>query len=196
MVNKLPDIYECPVDVWLLRFIDTHLAWYYHEGFTPNTVTTVSILVGMLSAFVIYHQQFALGAVLFILAYYLDCVDGKLARKYNMVTAFGDFYDHFGDVLKFILVSYALYHNNNKKMSPSQHTFKTIIIGLTCFLFLQIGYQETLYAAGDSSTLCMFKTLVSVDSRPERSIQLTKYLGQGTFVVLFSAIIFLWDKYK
>jgi len=196
MVNKLPDVYECPVDVWLLKFIDTHLAWYYVNGFTPNLVTTISILIGMLSALAVYYQQFAVGAALFIIAYYLDCVDGKLARKYNMVTAFGDFYDHFGDVLKFALVAYALYHNNNKKLSVSQHTYKTIVTVLTCFLFLQIGYQETLYNQSDSTTLSLFRSLVSIDSQPERSIQLTKYLGQGTFVVLFSAIIILWDKYK
>lgn len=196
MVNKLPDLYECPVDVWLLQFIDTHLAWYYHNGFTPNVVTTISILIGMLSAAAVYHQQFAVGAALFVIAYYLDCVDGKLARKYNLVTAFGDYYDHFGDVFKFALVAYALYHTTNKKLSPSQHTYKTIVVILSCFLFLQIGYQETLYSQSDSNTLSLFRTLVSTDSFPERSIQITKYLGQGTFVVLFSAIIILWDKYK
>jgi phosphatidylglycerophosphate synthase len=196
MVNKLPDLYECPIDVWLLRFIDTHLTWYYQNGFTPNLVTTISILIGMLSAGAVYYQHFAVGAVLFIVAYYLDCVDGKLARKYHLVTAFGDFYDHFGDVFKFALVAYALYHNNNKKITPSQHLYKTIITVLTCFLFLQIGYQETLYSQQDSSTLAMFRSLVSLDSQPARSIQLTKYLGQGTFVLIFSAIIILWGKYK
>ena len=31
MVNKIDDKYECPFDIYLLKFIDTHLDMYYKE---------------------------------------------------------------------------------------------------------------------------------------------------------------------
>ena len=193
MVNKLPDQYECPLDIWLLRFIDTHLAWYYHHGFTPNIVTTISIILGVLSAGAIYYQHNALGAGLFLLAYYLDCVDGKLARQYQMVTPFGDLYDHFGDVVKFVLVVAALYHNNNRKLSALQEHYKTVIKMMTLFLFVQIGYQETIHNKNDSTSLALFRRCVSFDTQPERTIQYTRYLGNGTFILLFCSILLFWN---
>ena len=33
--------------------------------------------------------------------YFFDCMDGHFARKYNMVTEFGDMYDYITDLSKF-----------------------------------------------------------------------------------------------
>ena len=41
-----------------------------------------------------------------MLGYYFDCIDGPMARKYNMVTVFGDYYDHGTDIICFTLVNY------------------------------------------------------------------------------------------
>ena len=51
MVNKIADHYECPIDKHLLKFIDMHLDLYYKLGFTPNMVTTLSIIVGLLTGY-------------------------------------------------------------------------------------------------------------------------------------------------
>jgi len=40
MVNKIPNKYECPPDICLLKFINTHLDIYYNLGFTTNMITT------------------------------------------------------------------------------------------------------------------------------------------------------------
>ena len=34
MVNKIPNKYECPLDIYLLRFIDTHLDAYKKLNFS------------------------------------------------------------------------------------------------------------------------------------------------------------------
>ena len=54
MANKLPSNYECPFDVWLLQIIIPQLKYYYSAGLTPNNVTTMSIIFGVLSAYCIY----------------------------------------------------------------------------------------------------------------------------------------------
>ncbi len=188
MVNKIDSIYECPFDVFLLNFIDLHLDFYYKTGFTPNIITTIGIIFGMLSMYSIFKYKFILGALFLLIAYYFDCVDGKLARKYNMQTTFGDYYDHFGDVFKIIIILYALYKINSLK-------FKRIIpilIFLFIFMMLHLGLQETIYDSNESPTLNIFKYICCGINNPKSTIQYTKYGGCGTFILILFILIITW----
>lgn len=192
MVNKLPSKYECPLDVWLLAFIDTHLNTYHKLHFTPNMITTISIVCGMASAYMVVLQQFPLAAFLFGLAYYFDCVDGKLARKFNQITVFGDYYDHFGDIFKFILLLYVLYVSN-------PHLF-TNVIGWILLLYagmmLHLGCQEKIYEkkqTGQSPFFKIFKSLIPKHIDPRKCIQYTRYIGCGTFYFILCFILFFWE---
>lgn len=109
MVNKIDSIYECPCDIYLLKFIDTHLQYYKIIGFTPNMITSISIIFGLLSMYNIFNSNYKLAAFLLFTSYYFDYVDGKLARKYNMQTTWGDYYDHFGDIFTPLLLLFMLY---------------------------------------------------------------------------------------
>ena len=72
---------------------------------TPNMVTTYSIVCRVAAIwFLIQYQNYLLYALLWMVGYYLDCVDGHLARTYDMVTPWGAAYDNFSDVLLHILL--------------------------------------------------------------------------------------------
>lgn len=195
MVNKLPYDYECPIDVLLLKFIDTHLDVYYNLGFTPNMITTLSILLGILAAYMIKQGNFNSAALLVIISYYFDCVDGKLARKHNMVTVFGDYYDHFGDMFKFIVILYALF-NCQVDITYHHFNFIGILIGISIILCIHLGYQERIYNNNntDSQFLFLLKLFTIFDKNPEYTISYTKYFGCGTLIVSFILIIILWNK--
>ena len=51
MVNKIPSNFENPLDVLLLKFIDTHLDSYNTTiggiSITPNIITTISLILGI-----------------------------------------------------------------------------------------------------------------------------------------------------
>ncbi len=190
MVNKIPDTYECPFDKYLLKFIDTHLDIYYNIGFTPNMITTIGIFFGLLSMYNIFQSNFKLASLLLLIAYYFDCVDGKLARKYNLQTKFGDYYDHFGDVFKICVVLYALYKTNPIKFSNIQF----ILILLAVMMIIHLGYQETIYDKSESPTLNFSKQIANFDKNPHNTIQYTRYCGCGTFVLIMCIIIFFWNK--
>ena len=190
MVNKIPDTYECPFDKYLLRFIDTHLDVYYNIGFTPNMITTIGIFFGLLSMYNIFQANFRLASLLLLIAYYFDCVDGKLARKYNMQTKFGDYYDHFGDVFKICIILYALYKTNTTKFNDIQ----LILIILAIMMIIHLGYQETIYDKSESPTLNFSKQIIKFDDKPEKRIKYTRYCGCGTFILILCIIIFFWNK--
>lgn len=197
MVNKLPSEMECPADRLLLAFIDTHLTKYYEMGFTPNQITTLSLICGCLATYAIYRRHYEWGAVLYALAYYFDCVDGKLARQYGMVTLFGDYYDHFSDVFKLVIVLGALYHNRNLPISAIQDGFKTIVIFFTIMVGLHLGYQERVYAkTGETNTLDLLTYMTNHDSLPEETIHFTKYFGNGTFTLVVFLGIIMWRHFK
>jgi phosphatidylglycerophosphate synthase len=74
--------------------------WAARRGFTPNQVTTVSMLIGIAAA-----AAFALGtrggmvagAILLQLAFTADCVDGQLARYTHTFTKLGAWLDSVFD---------------------------------------------------------------------------------------------------
>ncbi|MBC8256891.1 MAG: CDP-alcohol phosphatidyltransferase family protein [Candidatus Marinimicrobia bacterium] len=67
---------------------------------TPNIVTIISFAMNMAANFQLLNDQLALAAILYFLAYVLDCADGQLARLRDVVSYFGRFFDPVLDGLK------------------------------------------------------------------------------------------------
>ena len=195
MVNKLSDEHECPLDIHMFKFIDTHLHVYHTLGLTPNMVTTLAFLFGLFAAYQIIQKNFVVAAMLWIFSYYFDCVDGKLARQYNMVTKFGDYYDHVCDILKYIAVCYALFRINRYTIRKHQWPF-IIIIGILTFLSgVHMGYQESVYnKKEESSVLNILQQLVAFDQHPHQTIQYTRHFGCGTWFFGVALLIIFWHK--
>jgi phosphatidylglycerophosphate synthase len=189
MVNKIPSDIDNPIDNIILKFIDTHLDMYYKYNFTPNMVTTLSLITGIITAFLITKNKFELAGLMYALSYYFDGVDGKLARKYNMVTIFGDYYDHFSDIFKNLLIFYVLYKNNSNKFK------KIIIIIIILFILasIHLGCQQALYPQDivESPTLDIFK---GPKEKCKTFINKTKIFGLGTFTLFILLIIIFWKK--
>jgi phosphatidylglycerophosphate synthase len=195
MVNKLEDQYDCPLDVGLYKIIETQLPAYKKLMFTPNILTTISILLGLLSAYEIFKGNFAAASVLWLVSYYFDCVDGKFARQYDMVTKFGDYYDHIGDALKYIVLIYALFFRIKKKLTNKQWMYIAIIMVLMLLSFIHLGYQEKFYDnKEESGYLNICKIFTKWDKNPKRTIKLTRHFGCGTFNLGIALVIFFWRK--
>ena len=193
MVNKLEEHSECPIDTYIFKFIDMHLHIFYTLGFTPNMVTTLSIVFGFLAAYQIMQNRLWLAAIFWLISYYLDCVDGKLARKYNMVSKFGDMYDHIGDLLKFIAVLVALFISNKERPKVKQWLYVTIILLLVLLQAIHLGHQESVYNKKDESPYLNTVRLLFVNEENAMvNIKYTRYFGCGTFFVCFAILILFW----
>lgn len=90
--------FESPPDVYLFHPLASQtLHLYKQAGLTPNNVTTLSLICSLLSVYYLYKRQYSTAAILYILNYYFDCVDGRLARRYNMKSDIGEAYDALSD---------------------------------------------------------------------------------------------------
>jgi len=193
MVNKLLEHHECPIDTFIFKIVDKHLDFFHNLGMTPNTLTTLSIVFGFIAAYQILRGKLWLAAIFWIISYYFDCADGKFARKYNMVSKFGDLYDHLGDLAKVIAVLLALFCTNKNGITVRQLFFISIIIILGFLQIIHMGYQETIYNKKDESPyLNIIRKLFINEEKAEKNICYTRHFGCGTWYVFFAILILFW----
>jgi phosphatidylglycerophosphate synthase len=188
-MRKLPHEYENPIDAILVHHIDSIQSYFFKLGFTPNMLTTISLICHLISMyfFVNNNKYYTFFSVLFYgLAYYFDCFDGHFARTYKMTTKFGDIYDHASDMFKGILFLLLIY-----KYFNSDFIFS--LLYNIIFLFfgaVQIGCQEiyhnnTVYTLEPLKYFCPCKYFkININD----CLKITRYGGMGTFQLL---IIFL-----
>jgi phosphatidylglycerophosphate synthase len=82
-----------------------------HTSITPNQISFVSFLIGLLSAAAFAqgdHPMLIAGALLYHVSFILDCIDGKIARLKGTGTAFGMWLDFSFDRYKFWICAAAL----------------------------------------------------------------------------------------
>jgi phosphatidylglycerophosphate synthase len=127
--------------------------------------------------------MYYIACIFWIIAYFLDCLDGYIARKYKETSKFGDYYDHNSVMIKFSVVLFTLFRINSVK-------FYRIIIVLGIFGFLMMshfGCQENQYSKNhknESESLSFTKLLCPTNiffKNNLSAIQFTKYFGCGTF---------------
>ena len=191
MVNKLPVDLESPIDIKIYEQIDHTLPTYNKMNFSPNTLTTISFLFGLSGVYAAYKDYFMTAGILFFIAYYYDCVDGKYARKYNQVTKFGDYYDHVADFTKFGLMFYVLYFKLQSKSVKTKTILISILVILLILAVLQFGCQEYLYGEGESPTLAWTKKFVK-KSKCNKQVSYTKYFSITTFAIYVCIVLFIW----
>lgn len=189
--KKLDDNIENPIDLILLN-ITTELNPYYKGlHFTPNILTTLSLIITLLGLYLHYKGYYVIGGILYFIGYYFDCADGNFARTYNMATKFGDYYDHITDLIKFSIFVYLIY---SYRLSRNTNIFIiTVISVLLCCSAIFYGCQDKIYSytnnnknnIGDS--LLFLKKLCYNDN----AIYYYKYGSTGT-LQLFCSILLMF----
>ena len=87
-----------PVDLLFFRPVGYRCALFFHKlGLLPNTITVVSILLGISSGFFLYFEDIwynIIGILLLFCTHLLDCTDGQLARMIGRYSRLGRILDH------------------------------------------------------------------------------------------------------
>ncbi len=89
------------VRTWYGRSLKPFLLLLASFGITPTMLTISSLLLILVSSFVLSQNHLIMGAIFLLLGGLLDGIDGELARVTNHATKFGAFLDslcdHSGD---------------------------------------------------------------------------------------------------
>ena len=184
-MRKITSDIENPIDDIIIYIADRSSEIYKNMGLTPNHITTISLICNILSAVLLYYDRKYMSALMFMIGYYFDCADGFYARKYDMVTTFGDYYDHINDQLKILIILYVMYIKSSCKF----FNILPIIMSLTLLSIIHLGCQEKVYGKEESPTLDGLKHLCSVRDNAIQSMKITKYFGTGTLMVCFAFLI-------
>jgi phosphatidylglycerophosphate synthase len=186
-MSKISYEFENPIDIVLSKIAHKIKPTFYSLNFNPNNITTISVIFGVCSIYSLYKDQYVLSAIMLLLSYFFDILDGIYARSYDMVTKFGDYYDHVSDLALYaILIPMIIYKCKNKmKLLP----FLIIFFISLYFSMLQLGCQEKIYNTDQSSTLVFLKKLCP--NPPEKTIKCSRFLGCGTTILLLMMLIII-----
>ena len=184
-MHKLDKQLDNPIDNMFRVMCEQTVHLFRYFMMTPNFITTLSLISGGLSAYMYSANKLVPAILLFVTAYYLDCMDGYYARKYDMCTVFGELYDHGSDILKHALLLYAMYKKSHKKF------FKVLplLLFFTLASFVHLGCQEKHYeqqanTSEDQQILISSTKMLCPD---HDYIKYTRFFGCGTLILVFVA---------
>ena len=185
-MSKLETRFNNPIDVVLEKLYSPAMPYLHKMSVTPNMLTTVSLVAGLYAAKLIWDGKHQQGAFMFLISYFFDCMDGHMARRYNMESHFGDWYDHITDVITLGLGLVALVKRN-------KYSKRTLVVLTLVFVFLLLntlkwfGCQEKVYDNEIGKSIAMFKKLCK---DPDAELISRKYLGTGTLMMFVFLIIY------
>lgn len=194
-MRKIPYIYDNPLDNLFYELSEITSPYAYSIAFTPNMITTLSNIACIITILLLLNANYYLAALFVLIAFYFDCMDGYMARKYKMYSRFGDYYDHISDVIKTISILMVLYYINSEKF----YKIIPILILLLIMLKFHMGCQELLSDnINVSDTLEVTKQFCPVKNSDDKNeikntISSTKFFGPGTFQIALALSIIYYD---
>lgn len=195
-MRKIPQRYENPFDNVFYSLAENACPFFKDLNFTPNMITTIGNVFGLYSIYSLYHKRYVLAGMMFVARYFFDCLDGLYARKYNMVTDFGDKYDHYSDITITLTLLATLYHVN-RKIFTTRVLLLFTFIAYTTLLF--IFYQEQYYnKSEEGGTLSGIKKIIpefliaKTKEEYETNMQYIRWGGCGTFLLVIVGFV-TWE---
>ena len=198
--RKVPSHFENPIDNLILESAFILNPHFKNMNMTPNCLTFISGVFGILSTLCIVNSNYLLASAFYLLSYIFDCYDGNFARTYDQVTEFGDWFDHVKDNLVVISMLVAVYFKTDL---PSNLKFYSLII-VVIFIFLMnihMGCQEHHYHNCHSEVneiINKSKTLHMLTNKlkgvcTNNNIKYTRYIGSGTCTIVICIILIIFQ---
>ncbi|PVA06479.1 CDP-alcohol phosphatidyltransferase family protein [Thalassorhabdomicrobium marinisediminis] len=141
-----------------------------HTNLTPNHLTILSLFAGLMSAWSYAVGYIVLGALLYLISYTLDAIDGKLARLKGLRSEYGAWLDIAVDRIVFSSVAVALCYS---QLSSDIAIFAA---SLLVFLFLfgfesryniQVHEIQNFAKSGDIESIRRWHPVRATDPGPE-----------------------------
>lgn len=189
--RKIDKEYENFLDTILVDLTEKLNPFYKSIGIIPNILTLISLVVTLIGEYYFFKDKYLIAGILYFIGYYFDCADGNFARAYDMVTVFGDWFDHISDICKLIVLLYLFY----LKLGFGKKFYT--LLGIIGFFFaafsFHMGCQQKIYDKSEESPTLTYMEKLCPDSD---LIKYTKFLGVGTFQIVVTLMIIFFAKIK
>lgn len=180
-MSKLTYEQENYFDSLILKYIVEPLAPSVHKlKIKPNLLTLLGLISSLRAIYYLSKYKTFLFSIFFLLSQVFDVFDGYLARKYNLSSKFGDYFDHISDAIKTILFFYVLFIKYN--LSQSKLIIFIFII-LLILLLVFVGYQEKISKYDKYNDTLKINCYLCYGD-PEIYIKKFKHFGSGTFMIM------------
>lgn len=173
----------------------------YKLGITPNFITTIRLIMSIIIfPYLFENEMYKSASVVYLLSYILDCLDGHYARRYNMETEFGDYYDHMTDIVSLVITMYYITFTVSKS-----HKWVVILIYILFLVSLvQVNCQERYLRLmkndADSNVISSISFMchdnLVHDDHLENVMSITRHFASGIFFLVVAIAIWNMDKLK
>ena len=190
--NKISSSEEGPIDNVILCLSAGALPIAHKLRHTPNILTTYSFVCGLGALIALWNRNAKWFAVLWSIGYFFDCMDGQMARRYNIASRFGDYCDHATDILTYIgFIAVVLIGYSHVIMHRNVLPIGSILVLFTVLSTVHIGCQQQRVAATRRERGETLDILTNVCPTPS-SISWTRYFSTGTtnlILVVFGVLL-------
>ena len=196
-MRKIPSKYENPFDNFIYKIVIFITQYLRKLNFTPNQITTIGNIFGVTGIYELYKNNYISSAVLYLIRYIFDCTDGYYARKYNLITLFGDWYDHISDLLVHLTYIILLYVKNRNLFKY----FFIFYLILLLLVTLHLYYQERYYNKNEAPTLNLLNIIIPNFLKPknkkdlENKLLISRWFGCGTGTLYQIIWLLIYDYY-
>ena len=134
------NLFESWADNNIFLPIATKLVDPLHNlSLTPNNITILSTIFTFISIYFFHQDKRLHASIAYLFGYLLDCVDGKMARKYNMVSKYGMALDLVSDNISNITI--VVYLINRFGLT---NKFILVIIFMSYMVSISYGLNEAI----------------------------------------------------
>ncbi|MGL4911237.1 MAG: CDP-alcohol phosphatidyltransferase family protein [Romboutsia sp.] len=168
-------------------FIEKGADFFIKLKLTANNVTTIALLLGIISAILLYFDKNIISVIVLWISGYLDAVDGAIARKINSSSSFGTVLDVTFDRIVEIGIIIVI------GMKVVDVRFNLIIL-LSCILISMVIFL-TVGAVSEKSGVKSFYYQAGVAERSEGFIMFSLMMLSNDYLAIiiniFSFIILI-----
>lgn len=208
MSSKTDPKYENPIDNIFYRLSEYIMPTLYKLNITPNHITLLGNVPGILSAYFLYKNELTYFSICLLLSHFTDTLDGQYARNYNMVSKYGDFLDTTSDFLKVtLLLLVALIKYDFKKIF--KHNTLLLILTLVSLLLtlfhngcmekIKHTYKNTDQDDNKSYFLNHTDSLscpIEDKKNIKKFISIIKYFTNFSFIIFIIILLYSSKKYR
>ena len=188
--RKIPSCYENPIDNILIEFSNKLTDFLYKNKISPNLITILRlVLICFVIRSLFYTNEVWFPIIGSFIFYFMDCLDGNLARSTNQVTIFGDYLDHFADLFYYIIIGLYIHVKNY----DNKYYIYLIFIIFAYLTLVHLGIQQLFYkyiSKNKDIEEELLDYLNNLHNLDKCNIKWTKYFGSGTFIIVILIIIY------